>query len=133
MKNLEPGASATYELVVAPHDLASALSDVESFPPVFATSRMIAAMEVAASRMLVPLLEQDQLSVGVRVEITHSAATLPGVAVRATARFVRMEGKLYLFDVVAEDTGGEIGRGTHARAIVSTSRLMEGARRRGAQ
>jgi len=76
-------------------------------------------------------LGEGELSVGVSVDIRHVAATPLGAAVRASARFVGREGKLYLFEVWAEDPGGEIGRGRHARAIVSNERLMDGARRRG--
>ncbi len=41
-----------------------------------------------------------------------------------------MEGKLYVFEVVATDDAGEIGRGTHRRAIVSVERIMAGAAKR---
>ena len=113
-------------------DLASALSSdpQDHFPDVFATSRMIALMELAAARAMRSLLAEGELSVGVTVEITHSAPTVCGETIRATAQYIGQEGKLYLFDVRAEDAGGEIGRGTHRRAIVATNRLLEGARRR---
>lgn len=75
-------------------------------------------------------LEEGELSVGVTVDITHSAATPPGATVTATATLLRVEGKLFVFEVSATDDGGEIGRGTHKRAVVLTSRLVEGAARR---
>jgi predicted thioesterase len=34
------------------------------------------------------------------------------------------------FDVIAHDPGGEIGRGTHKRAIISRERLLAGAAKR---
>lgn len=113
-------------------DLASAISPdpADAFPRVFATSRLVAFMELAASRLLLPLLEPGQLSVGVTIEATHTAATPPGSRVRATASFLGMEGKIYLFEVIAYDQAGEIGRGTHKRAIISLERLMAGAERR---
>lgn len=129
---LDPGAHASVTWRVSDADLASAIgvgmSDV--FPGVLATARMIALMEVAASRVLRPLLAEGELSVGVTVDVSHSAATPPGATVRATARFLRQEGKLYVFEVWAEDDGGEIGRGLHKRAIVSSERLEIGAARR---
>lgn len=126
------GATATVKHVVAAEDLASALStDPEHrFPEVFATSRMIAFMELAAARVLEPLLRGGELSVGVTVDVTHFAATPPGAEISATGRFVGMDGKLYVFEVVATDPGGEIGRGTHKRAIISTERLLAGAAKR---
>ena len=129
---LDPGAHAIVTWRVSDADLASAIgvgmSDV--FPGVLATARMIALMEVAASRVLRPLLAEGELSVGVTVDVTHSAATPPGVTIRATARFLRQEEKIYVFEVWAEDDGGEIGRGVHKRAIVSSERLEIRAVRR---
>jgi predicted thioesterase len=129
---LEPGAEASVIRRVTEADLASAIAiDLpDAFPGVFATARMIALMEVAAARVLQPLLADGEFSVGVTVDVAHSAATPPGATVRARARFVRQEGKVYVFDVWAEDEGGEIGRGVHKRAIVAAERLLNGAARR---
>lgn len=129
---LEPGATGRAELTVGEGDLAAAFSEppTDAFPAVFATARMIALMEVAGSRVLRPLLKDGELSVGVSVDVTHTAATPKGATVTAEARFTGMEGKLYVFEVRAFDAGGEIGRGFHKRAIVTTERLMLGAARR---
>ncbi|HYI13115.1 MAG TPA: thioesterase [Thermoanaerobaculia bacterium] len=132
MQTPEVDAVATVEILVTETDLASVLlyDAADRFPAVFSTSRMIALMEVAASRVLRPYLEGDELSVGVTVEILHTAATPVGARVTATARYVGQEGKLYLFEVMAADDAGEVGRGTHKRAVVSTSRLVAGAEKR---
>jgi fluoroacetyl-CoA thioesterase len=132
---LQAGATGRAELMVGTGDLASnlALQPGDEFPPVLATSRMIALMEIAAARLLTPLLAPGEMSVGVTVDITHSAATQVGQTVHAEARFANLAGKLYVFDVVAQDAGGEIGRGTHSRAIVRTERLMNGAGKRAAE
>jgi fluoroacetyl-CoA thioesterase len=128
-------STASAHLTVAPSDLASALNlePEDAFPPVFATSRMVALMELAAARVLRPHLRAGELSVGVSLEIVHTAATPPGATVTATARFVGREGKLFLFEVSAADDAGEIGRGTHKRAVVTTERLVAGASHRGAK
>lgn len=132
---LDIGASGSVSRTVTKEDLASALSlePQDQFPDVFATSRMIALMELAAARVMRPLLGAGELSVGVTVDVTHSAATACGETVHVTARYVGREGKLYLFEVRAEDAGGLIGHGTHRRAIISTARLLDGAHRRRGQ
>jgi len=91
---------------------------------------MVALMEIAASRILRPLLAPDEQSVGVSIDVAHTAATPRGVKVTATARYLGREGKLFVFEVVAHDRGGEIGKGIHKRAVVSTERLLAGADRR---
>ena len=127
----EVGATASAELVVSPGDLASELGiGPPPFPPVFATARMVALMEVAAARILAPFLNSGELSVGVRIDATHSAATPPGATVIATARYLGREDGLYAFEVIVRDRGGEVGRGAHRRAIVSKDRLVAGAVRR---
>jgi predicted thioesterase len=58
------------------------------------------------------------------------AATPIGTKVAATATYRGRDGKLFVFDVVAHDPAGEIGRGTHKRAIVLRERLLAGTTRR---
>ncbi|HKV35928.1 MAG TPA: hotdog domain-containing protein [Pyrinomonadaceae bacterium] len=132
MPELEIGATATAELVVGPQDLASSISNEhgDAFPAVLATARMVALMETAAARVMQPLLGPGELSVGVTVDIIHTAPTPPGVLVTANARYLGREGKLFVFEIDAQDEGGEIGRGSHKRAIVETERLQRAAAKR---
>jgi fluoroacetyl-CoA thioesterase len=126
-------STATARLTVAASDLANMLNlePGDAFPPVFATSRMVGLMEVAAARILRPHLAEGDASVGVSVEVVHTAATPPGATVTATARFLGREGRLFLFEVSAADDAGEIGRGTHKRAVVTTEKLVARASQRG--
>ena len=132
MSEPEIGAVATAELYVRRADLASAvrLEPGDAFPPVFATARMVALLEVAAARILSPHLAPGEFSVGVSVDAMHTAATPEGAAVRAEARYLGREGKLHAFEVIVSDAGGEVGRATHRRAVVSGERLVAGAARR---
>ena len=132
MPELHLNATATAECIVSQTDLASALSSDpdDVFPAVFSTPRMVALMELASARLLQPVLGSGELSAGVSIDVIHTAATLPGVRVTATARYVGREGNLYVIKVTAFDPAGEIGRGTHKRAILSAERLMTGAERR---
>lgn len=122
-------------LLVAAGDTANTLSvsPEDDFPAVFATTRMIALMELAASRAMKRLLSPGRLTVGVGVNVRHLAATPAGVEVKAVATFLGMEGKLYRFKVEAFDPGGLIGEGEHTRAIVGTERLVSGAAARTAK
>ena len=128
----ELNSTGTATIIVGPQDLASSISSEtdDSFPPVLATARMVALMEVAASRVLKPLCGPGELSVGVTVDITHTAPTPLGAEATATARYAGREGKLFVFEVSCADKGGEVGRGWHKRAIVSSERLQSGAAKR---
>ena len=131
-KEPELNSIGTATLVVGPQDLANVISSEagDDFPPVLATARMIALMEVAAARVLQPLLGPGELSVGVTVDVSHTAPTPLGAQVTATARYAEREGKLFVFEVSVADAGGEVGRGRHKRAIVSTELLQSVAAKR---
>ena len=87
--------------IVQSKDLAKELSidKQDDFPEVFATSRMIALMELAAARLMKPLLKNDELSVGVNVTVNHLAATPNNEEIKAIAIYKGMEGKLSLIHI----------------------------------
>jgi enoyl-CoA hydratase len=87
---------------------------------VYSTPSMIHLMEHAAREALQPLLNPEEESVGVDVEVAHVAATPPGTRVTATAIITKVSGKIISFDVSARDRWEEIGKGTHRRAIIKT-------------
>jgi fluoroacetyl-CoA thioesterase len=131
-ESMETGAQGECVCVVQKNDLASevAISPEDNFPEVLATSRVIALMEIAAARLMRPLLRAGQLSVGVSVDIKHFAPTPIGEEVKAMATFLELDGKIYIFEVEVFDRAGKVASGKHTRAIVETSRLVEGAQSR---
>jgi predicted thioesterase len=126
------GLSAEASLRVDLEDTARhiALEPGDCFPEVFATSRLVALMELAAARAMQPTLGPGQLSVGVSLNVRHTAATPVGCLVRAVATCVRIESKQVHFRVQAFDDAGLIGEGELARAVIDTARLLAGAQRR---
>ncbi|NLW78568.1 MAG: thioesterase family protein [Ruminococcaceae bacterium] len=91
---------------------------------VFATPMMIALMEQAAAGCIAPQLDAGQTSVGVHIDVQHSAATPVGMAVQATATVTAVAGRQVTFAVTAGDDAGEIGSGRHTRAIVDAGRFL---------
>lgn len=126
---MELGSREECTYTIQAKDLAKDLSieEQDDFPEVFATSRMVALMELAAARLMKPLLGDNELSVGVNINVNHLAATPNKEEVKAIAIYKGMEGKLYKFEVELHDKGGKAGSGTHTRAIVKTERLIQGA------
>jgi predicted thioesterase len=131
-QNLEIGTTDECVIIATDQDMASALGEGTEgkFPEVFATSRMIAIMELAAAKIMKKLLTPDQLSVGVGVNVMHLAATPNHSKVTAKATYLGQEGKLYKFKVTAFDEGGLIGKGEHTRAIIEFDRLVASAKKR---
>lgn len=92
---------------------------------VFSTPSMINLMEYAARDALAPHLADGEESVGVDVNVTHTSATPPRSKVVAQATVTAIEKNVISFNIVAKDAWGEIGRGTHRRAIISTEKFAE--------
>jgi len=129
---METGATFRFRYTVTDADTAAALNPItgDKFPAVFATTKCIALLELAAGRLLKEECKPGELSVGVIVDVKHTAATPVGAWVEAQATYTGRDGKLYAFEVVARDPGGEVMRGTHKRAVIDEKRLLEGAAKR---
>jgi len=129
---IEIGNKEELVYTVRESDLARqlAISDRDNFPSVLSTSRMLALMELAAARLMQPLLTDEQLSVGINVNVDHLAATPVDAKISAIAIYKGIVNKLHSFSVELHDNGGIAGSGTHTRAIVKTSRIEQGAQKR---
>ncbi len=97
---------------------------------VFATPMMIALMERAACECLSDALEPAQTSVGIRIDIEHTAASPLGAEITATAEVTGFDGRRIEFEVSAKDAKGEIGSGTHERFIVDSERFLQKTKER---
>ena len=92
---------------------------------VYATPCMVALMEGAACEAIEEALSDTQTTVGIELNIRHLSATPVGLEVRAEAEVTAVEGKIITFTVTAYDEAGEIGKGTHKRAIVNSQKFLE--------
>jgi fluoroacetyl-CoA thioesterase len=125
------GSKAEVFQVVSKDDLASILGEVDDiFPKVFATSKMVALLEIAASRVLKKFLSHSECSVGIEININHVSPTSIGAKVRAQAILIDIVDNVFTFTVQASDESGLIGEGTHKRSIVDIERLEKGALRK---
>jgi len=70
-------------------------------------------------------LDDDQTSVGTRVEIEHLAASPVGVTITTTADVIARDGRLVTFRVAAvDDAGTLVGTGEVRRVIVERDRFL---------
>lgn len=91
---------------------------------VFATAMMIALMEKTAVYSVEPCLEPGQGTVGIRVDVSHVAATPAGMKVRAESELVEIDRRRLVFKVAAYDECGLIGEGLHERFIIDMERFQ---------
>lgn len=119
---IEIGLKGREETVVCQSNTAAAVGS--GLVPVFATPFMIALMEGAAAKAVLPCIGDDEGTVGTHLNVAHSAATPIGMKVWAEATVTAVEGKKITFDVVAYDEAGEIGRGTHERFVIKPEKFL---------
>ena len=94
---------------------------------VYATPCMVALMEGAACEAIEEALGEDKTTVGIELNIQHTAATPVGLEVRAEAEVTAVDGKIITFELRAFDEAGEIGKGPHKRAIVPVQKFQDHA------
>ena len=94
---------------------------------VYATPAMLALMEKAAADLAEGGLPDDWTTVGVSLNVSHTAATPVGMEVRAAAELTAIEGRKLTFKVTAWDEIGKIGAGVHERVAVSAGDFLRKA------
>lgn len=97
--------------------------DFRAMPSVFATGFMVGLMEWACIDALRPHLEAGEGSLGIGINVSHVAATPPGMKVTVRVTCIKVEPKRLQWQVRAEDEHELIGEGTHDRAVVRWDRF----------
>jgi predicted thioesterase len=128
LDRIVPGLTGTAELVVGPEHTAPFVGSGRI--AVLATPVMINLIEAAALAAVEHLLPAGHQSLGIQLDISHTAATPMGLRVIATAEVSRVEGRTISFRVTARDEFETIGGGTHRRVVVSVARFDERVQRK---
>jgi predicted thioesterase len=121
-ERLRSGLSGEASVVVDETNTAIALGS--GSVPVFATPAMAGVVEAAAVQAVAEVINDDQTTVGVYLDLQHLAATPVGLTVRAEAKLVNVEGRRLTFRVTAYDDVEQIGIGSHQRMLVDTDRFL---------
>src|SRR5437762_13819451 len=128
LERIVPGLTGTAELIVGPEHTAPFVGSGRI--AVLATPVMIYLIEAAALAAVEHLLPSGHQSLGIQLDVSHTAATPIGLRVTATAEVTRIEGRTISFRVTARDELETIGSGTHRRVVVSVSRFDERVQRK---
>jgi len=128
LARITPGLTGTAELVVGPEHTAPFVGSGRI--AVLATPVMINLIEAAALAAIEHLLPAGHQSLGIRLDVSHTAATPIGVRVTATAEVLSLEGRTVTFRVEARDEFEPIGGGSHQRIVVSVARFDERVQRK---
>ena len=116
------GQTYTSQLLVEERHLAINVGSGDL--PVLATPVMVMLMENAAMKSVADTIADDETTVGAQVSVSHLRPTLLADTVNATATLVEIDGRKLTFRVIAEDSKGLVGEGTHVRYIVNRERFV---------
>ena len=128
LDDLKPGLKGSSTIGVAEDltvpSVASAHFGFSDMPPVFATAFLVAFVEWACIQVLKPYLSAGQRTVGVHVDLSHSAATPIGMKVTAEVELVERSDRKLRFKVLVRDEAEVISEGHHERYIIDVERFM---------
>ena len=116
------GDKGTVTIKVTKENCASAIGS--GALDVFATPSMIALMENAACEAIKESLQPGESSVGTKVNVSHLKASALEDTITATATLTEIDGRRLRFEVIANDSKGIIGEGTHERFVINVEKFL---------
>jgi len=100
--------------------------EFREMPQVFATGFMVGFLEWACIKAVNPHLDwPEEQTVGTQINVSHSAATPPGLEVTAKVKLIQVDGRRLVFEVEANDGVDVISKGTHERFVINRARFSE--------
>jgi fluoroacetyl-CoA thioesterase len=126
--SLRPGIIYEHRFVVPSSKTVPALyPEAEEFlamPEVFATGFLVGFLEWACIKAINPYLDWPaEQTVGTHIDVSHEAATPPGLEVTAKVELIEVSGRKLVFAVEAHDGVDVISRGRHERFVIVRERF----------
>ena len=127
-ETLRPGLEGTFRYTVGESKTVPRIyeeaPDFQMMPPVFATGFMVALMEWACIELIKPHLDWPaEQSLGTHVNLSHTAATPPGMTIEVRTRLEAVDGRKLVFRIAAHDGVDAITEGTHERHVIDAARF----------
>lgn len=127
-ESLKPGIRYEHKFVVPSSKTVPALyPESEEFvlmPEVFATGFLVGFLEWACIKAINPHMDwPKEQTVGTHINVTHEAATPPGLEVTATVELTAVEGRKLTFAVEAHDGVDLISKGQHERFVINKEKF----------
>jgi fluoroacetyl-CoA thioesterase len=105
--------------------------EFQEMPEVFATGFMVGFLEWACIDAIKPHLDwPEEQSLGTHINVSHTAATPPGLLVTARVKLVKINGQRLTFEVEADDGVDIIAAGTHERFVIDRERFDKKIRKK---
>jgi predicted thioesterase len=95
----------------------------ENLPPVFATPFLAGFMERASAELVNEHLDPGEQSVGISMDLKHTAATPLGMKVRIRSEVAAVDGAKLTFQLTAWDEAEQVGTAVHERFIINAEKF----------
>ena len=121
--SLKPGLTVEFKYKVPENKTVPFIypefSEGQVMPKVFATGFLLALYEFSCIKALNPHLDwPNEQSVGIGMNMTHTAATLAGMTVTVKGKLIKMEGRKLTFAMEAFDDVEKVSEATHERFVI---------------
>ena len=126
-ESLKSGISTTSRIIV---DQSRTIDFMGEEGRVYATPELVRDIEITCRDLLLEHLDEGEDSVGVRIELNHTAPTLQDMWAEITAEAVEVNGRRVTFKISARDQLEDIGNGKHIRFIVDVKKSAVGFRKK---
>jgi fluoroacetyl-CoA thioesterase len=125
---LVPGIEYEMQYSVPPSKTVPALypeaAEFQEMPEVFATGYLVGLLEWTCVKAVNPHLDWPrEQTVGTQINVSHTAATPPGLLVTVKVRLVEVQGRKLAFEVEAHDGIDSITKGTHERFVIDREKF----------
>jgi predicted thioesterase len=125
---LEPGMFIEKKILTTPEMAASRFH--ESSPGVLSSPSLITYLQTTCADVVAPFLENKEMAVTVRMEISHLASTPIGMNIKTRAEILRIDGRRIYFKVEAFDEVEKIAEGYNDMFIIDEERFERGVERK---
>jgi fluoroacetyl-CoA thioesterase len=100
--------------------------EFQVMPRVLATGFLVGLIEWTCIQAVNPYLDWPrEQTVGIGINVSHSAATPVGMNVTVRVKLERVEGRKLSFTVAADDGVDQISAGTHERFVIDAARFND--------
>lgn len=128
-ETLKPGIRYEHKFVIPQSKTVPALypesEEFAAMPEVFATGFLVGFLEWACIRAINPHIDwPHEQTLGTHINVSHEAATPPGLEVTATVELIAVEGRRLVFNVEAHDGVDLISRGQHERFVINKEKFV---------
>lgn len=101
-------------------------------PKVFATGFMVGLFEFTCIKAINPHIDWPrEQTVGIHVNVSHLAATPPGMTINVKVTLTEVKGKKLSFAIEAFDGIDKISEGTHDRFIITAEKFNRAVESKG--